>query len=82
MLTGLEYLHALGIVYGDLKPENVLLDDLMHAKLSDFGSVRLVGQGVGAGADAGVVGGGGFTAEAEVREKGGGVTLLGGGAKD
>ena len=47
MLSGLEYLHSLHVIYGDLKPENVLLDDAHHAKLSDFGSVRIVGRGHG-----------------------------------
>lgn len=38
----LDYLHAQGIIYRDLKPENLLLDRHGHLKITDFGFAKEV----------------------------------------
>ena len=41
ILLGLEHMHSLGVVYRDLKPENVLLDSVGNLRISDLGLAYL-----------------------------------------
>lgn len=42
ILLGLSHCHCRGVVYNDLKPENVLCHESGHFKLVDFGAAQLV----------------------------------------
>lgn len=41
VIVGVDYLHRRGVVHRDLKPDNLLIDQNGHVKLTDFGLSRM-----------------------------------------
>jgi serine/threonine protein kinase len=43
LANGIAWLESLGLTHGDLRPENVLLNNQDHLKIADFGCANLLG---------------------------------------
>lgn len=52
---GMKYLHGMGVIHRDLKSENILLDDQMLPRISDFGVSRFIEETLGDGANSNLV---------------------------
>ena len=42
IISALQYMHSVDIIYRDLKPENLLIDQKGHIKITDFGFAKKV----------------------------------------
>ncbi|KAJ7834985.1 kinase-like domain-containing protein [Mycena olivaceomarginata] len=47
IVVGLEYLHSMNIVHGDLRGHNILISDDFHVRLTDFGLATTIVDGEG-----------------------------------
>ncbi|XP_022917770.1 G protein-coupled receptor kinase 2 [Onthophagus taurus] len=56
VICGLDHLHQRGIVYRDCKPENILLDDAGHVRISDLGLAVEIPEGESVRGRVGTVG--------------------------
>uniref|UniRef100_A0AAR5QEV9 G protein-coupled receptor kinase n=1 Tax=Dendroctonus ponderosae TaxID=77166 RepID=A0AAR5QEV9_DENPD len=56
VVCGVEHLHRQGIVYRDCKPENILLDDNGHVRISDLGLAIVLPEGESVRGRVGTVG--------------------------
>jgi serine/threonine protein kinase len=45
VVLAFEYMHTMNIIYRDLKPENLLLDNQGYLKVTDFGFAKDIGDG-------------------------------------
>ena len=55
IISALTYMHELGFIYRDLKPENVMLHEDNHIRIIDFGAVIYVGKSVSSTPDANAI---------------------------
>jgi len=44
VILGFEYMHSKNMIYRDLKPENLLLDNMGYLKITDFGFAKVMSQ--------------------------------------
>ena len=45
VISSLDYVHQKGLIYRDIKPENVLMQQSGYLKLADFGFVKKLAKG-------------------------------------